>query len=122
MMQRAALLIRCITEEAVTIRHCAAVERRTVSGYVLNVLDKALKVEDSLWQQLGQSHFQDLHYVIASSQQRFGGDRTTILIRCTRDEATRIRMAAEHRQITISAFVIHSLQRFWAVAKGRPAP
>jgi|SRR5215471_11383918 len=123
MPQRTALLIRCQPEDAAKIRHYAAVERRTVSGYVLNVLDKTLKVEDSLWEKLGRyQHFQDLTRVAARFPHHFGAYKTTFLIRCTREEAERIRVAAERRQLTISDFVMHSLQRFWSAAAGRQAP
>ena len=124
MTQRTALLIRCKPEDAAQIHHYAAMERRPVSGYVLNVLDRILKVEDALWQKLGRMHFQALNRMPPRSRARRGATtpKTTILIRCSREEARRIRTAAERRETTISAFVTASLQRFWDLAKGRPTP
>jgi len=119
---RTALLIRCIPEDAAQIHHYAALERRTVSGYVLNVLDRTLRVEESLWQKLGQAHFLELNRMPDRLTARRRGHTTTILIRCSREEARRIRTAAERREITISTFVTYSLRRFWVVAAGRSAP
>lgn len=120
MGNRTALLIRCSKEEADKIRAEAERERRTVSGYVLNVLARVLTVEESLYAKLYR--FQDVNRTLSRIPLRAPGPRTTVLVRCTIEEAKQIRMAAKRRQASISGFISHSLRRFWEVAKGRPTP
>ncbi len=55
-------------------------------------------------------------------QERCPGPRTTMLIRCTTDEAARIRSAAKRRDTTISGFVLHTLRCSWVVAEGLNLP
>lgn len=119
-MPRSALLIRCSETEAAMIRDRAALERRTVSGYILNVLDRILRTEDSLFQKL--SRYESFNRTLGRAPTRSHGPRTALLIRCTTAEANRIRTAAERRQIGMSDFVVHSLRQFWTVAAGRLSP
>jgi hypothetical protein len=44
MAKKTAILIRCTPEEADLIRHAAANERRTLSGFVLNAVMNRIKV------------------------------------------------------------------------------
>lgn len=48
--------------------------------------------------------------------------RTTMLIRCSTEEAKRIRAAAQHRSTSISDFVIQTLRRAWKVREAFPVP
>jgi uncharacterized protein (DUF1778 family) len=99
---RAALLIHCSAEEAKIIRERATQQRRTVSGYVLNVMMRVIR--------------------------RPVGPKTTMLLRCSAQESTRIRVAAKRRGATISAFVLRTLRSSWNLplqsshASKRPAP
>src|SRR5262249_21645727 len=108
MPARAALLIRCSTEEAAKIRHEAAHEHRTIGGYVLNVLERSLQLEDSLFHKL--TRFRDLNRVLSRLPTRAPGPRTAFLFRCSAVDAQRIRIAAERRQTTISGFVLHCIR------------
>jgi hypothetical protein len=114
--ERTALLIRCSLEEAGQIRDGAHRQRRSVSGYVLNILDRALHVEELIF---------GGHQYRPSLKQRLGripkvAPRTVIFVRCSDYEASRIRAAARRRDITISGFVLHALRRAWNVANNPP--
>lgn len=115
---RTALLIRCSIEEARQIRDGAQLERRSVSGYVLNVLDRALRTEELLFARL--HHGPDLNQTLSRMPRVVPGPRTVVFVRCTVHEAERIRTAARRRDTTISGFVLHSIRRAWNVA-GHPA-
>lgn len=41
--KKTAILIRCTAQEAEMIRHAAAVERRTLSGFILNAVMNRLR-------------------------------------------------------------------------------
>ena len=120
MASRTALLIRCSAEEAQAIREFAEHERRTVSGYVLNILTRALNVEERLFASLNR--LQSLNRTLYRTPLRLPGPRTAVLLRCSSAEADRIRTAAARRQTTISGFVLHTLRVSWSLARGRPMP
>ncbi|HZP32810.1 MAG TPA: hypothetical protein VFB23_05530 [Candidatus Acidoferrales bacterium] len=113
MSDRTALLIRCSNTEATVIREQAALERRTVSNYVLNIVIKALQIDDKL------SATRELDRTPYFAPTSVPGPRTAILVRCSNGEAARIRTAAKQRKTTIGSYVLHSLRRFWA-GKQRP--
>ena len=48
MGNRAALLINCSKKEAQKIREAAGRQRRTISGYVLNILMNAIRLDEGL--------------------------------------------------------------------------
>jgi len=116
--ERTALLIRCSQDEARRIRREATGERRTLSGYVLNIVLRSLPYEELMRSRTGGRF---------SVNSRSGnpapepGPRSAVLIRCLQDEAERIRAAAGHRNTTISAFVLHSLKRSWSVKEAASA-
>ena len=112
-MSRTAVLIRCGTDEARKIRYEAEHERRTVSGYVLNILERSLQVEDSLFHKIPR--LETLNRVLSRRPKFAMGPRTAILVRCSTQEAARIRFAAKRRQLSISNFVMHALRRVWRV-------
>src|SRR5215467_632189 len=120
MSDRTALLICCSAEEAQKVRREAEHERRTMAGYVLNILLRALTLEERLAARL--SDFQRLNRVLARTPVRSPGVRTAILVRCTVDEANRIRAAARRRDTTISGFVLHCLHRSWDISLGKLTP
>ena len=109
MSDRTALIISCSQEEAARIHQRAALERRTVSGYVLRILMRWLDLEERLAKQQEQP-------LTAYHAVRPSGARTTILIRCSNAEAHRIRAGAKGRCATISWFVIQTLVLSWSAA------
>lgn len=120
MKNRTALLIRCSRGEADLVRRAAHYEYRTMSAYVLNVLLRALRFEDRLFSKM--AHADTMNRVLARTPVRPPGPRTAILLRCSTIQAEDIRLAAKRREIPISSFVMHSLQRYWAVTKDHPEP
>lgn len=110
MTGRTALIISCSQEQAATIHQRAELERRTLSGYVLRILMRWLDLEERLvgiQQDTG-------HPLSAYRPVRFPGPRTTMLLRCSKEEAERIRAGAKRRGTTISWFVLHSLALCWS--------
>jgi uncharacterized protein (DUF1778 family) len=110
MRDRTALIISCTREQSATIHLRAELERRTVSGYVLRILMRWLDLEDKLsgiQQESGRP-------LTAYQPVRFPGPRTTMLLRCSKEEAHRIRIGAKRRGTTISWFVVHSLALSWS--------
>jgi uncharacterized protein (DUF1778 family) len=118
-MSEKVLLIRCSEQEAKTIRETANLERRTISGYVLNALENTLKIEESLFARLNR--LSALNRTLARTPIRLPGPRTAMLLQCSGMESQRIRLAAKRRQTTISGFVLHSLRLRWNVAGNHPA-
>ena len=110
MADRTALIISCSREQAANIHLRAEAERRTVSAYVLRILMRWLDLEERL---VGIQ--QDSGRPLTAYQPvRFPGSRTTMLIRCSKEEAHRIRIGAKRRGTTISWFVLHSLALCWS--------
>lgn len=118
MQGRTALLIRCSKEEAELIRREARHEYRTMSSYVLNILQRVLKMEDRLFTKLARP--QGMNRVLARTPVRPPGPRTAILLRCSTVEAEDIRHAARRREIPVSSFVMHALRRCWTAAQSVP--
>lgn len=114
MPSRTALLIRCAEQEAAIIREQARIERRTVSNYVLNIVIRALRFEESLF---ANSRFHDLRRRADWHAIRAPGPRTAILVRCSAEEAARIRAGAQQRGATISGYVLRALTRSWKIKK-----
>lgn len=111
MSDRTALLIYCTAEQAERIRARAEEEHRTVSGYILNIVMRAVRNEEQLAATL--IGYQRLHPI-----ERFpipSNERTTVLMRCLRGEAERIRRAAKERDTTISSFVLRCVERAWSL-------
>jgi len=108
--RRTAVLINCSKKEADKIRDHSKLERRTVSGYVLNIVMRAVAFDEGLFAKL--SMLPELAPGFAS---RPPGRRTTMLLHCSIVEAGRLRAAAKRRDITISGFVLRTLRRSWNV-------
>ena len=108
---RTAILIHCLKEEAAQIRQRARLDRRTVSGYVLNIVMSAVAFEQRLYIRL--NGFRTLNNTLARHIARPTGLRTTMLLRCSTEEAKKIRIAAERRETTVSGFVVDCLRRSW---------
>lgn len=118
-MSRTALLIRCSSEQAHSIRVSAEKERRTLSGYVLNIVMRAVHLEAQLLTRL--TLYPSMNKVMSRRIFLSPGPRTAILIRCSLEEANLIRNAARRREISVSGFVLQALQRSWNVEL-RPYP
>lgn len=118
MAGRAALLINCSAEEALTVRERAKLEHRGISSYLLNIVMRSVDFEEKLWAKAGGFHA--LKRSLSRTPIRPPGPRTTVLLRCSTEESERIRRAAEMRDTTICGFVLHCLKRSWDV-KGRYA-
>jgi uncharacterized protein (DUF1778 family) len=115
---RTALLIRCSADEATEIRDRAREDRRTLAQYVLNIVSRALNLEEIL---AATSRVRLIHGRVERDARSVRGTRTAILVRCSSDERNRIRRAAERNEVTISGFVIYCLKLSWrAEALGRP--
>jgi predicted HicB family RNase H-like nuclease len=118
-MSRTALLIRCTTEEAGRIRIEADKQRRTISAYVLQIMARAVEVEDRLFASMNR--YSTLNQALSRRAAIAPGPRTAILVRCEDTEADRIREAAHRRDIAINAFVLQALTRAWNVQMAPPA-
>lgn len=104
--RRTSLLVRCSRQDAQTVHAEASASRRSVSGYLLYVLEQSIWIEDKF---LAGAVLQ-AKYLPAVEPPR---SDTAIHLRCTGEEADRIRGAAKRRLISISSFVLFSLHRHW---------
>lgn len=114
---RASIIFRCSPEYAAKIRHLAALNRRTVAGYLLSILDRSLSLDEKYhdgYTPLMIAQGRDLRAPL--------GIRTAIHLRCSTEEANRIRRASARRQMSISRFIVFSLERSWRATEGAPAP
>src|SRR5215469_2477466 len=110
MTDRTALIISCSREQSAAIHLRAGLERRTVSGYVLRILMRWLDLEErlvSIQETSGRP-------LTAYQPVRVPGPRTTMLLRCSKQEAHRIKVGAKRRNTTISWFVLHSVALSWS--------
>ena len=112
MKTRAPLLIRCSILDARQIRSRAEAEYRTVNGYILNIVARSLLIEEKFANMLEQH--QNLARIPTHLKRT--DPKTAVLVRCSPEQAARIRAAARRRGTTISGFVLHCLRRTWNVA------
>jgi uncharacterized protein (DUF1778 family) len=117
MTGRTALLINCSVQEASEIRARAELQRRTVSGYVLNIAMRSVGYDEQLF-----TRFERLSSFGGRWRRRFPIEkpRTTMHLHCSKEEATRIRDSAKRRDTTISGFILHCLHRSWELSDGLP--
>jgi uncharacterized protein (DUF1778 family) len=109
---RTSLILRCSPENAAKVRHHAAIEHRSVAGYLLSVLERIVAIEEKY------------HGYRSTMVAQFKGqrshekeDRTAIHLRCGVEQADRIRRAAARRQLSISKFIVFSLERSWQASE-----
>src|SRR5262249_28900618 len=127
MANRTALLINCSQKEAQRIRETAARQRRTISGYVLNILMKAIRFDESLarLRELGADEKLAVrnieYYGLGGFSVRPMGPRTTMLLSCSKGDAQRIRATAKRKETTMSSLILHALRLAWATPDGRNA-
>ena len=124
---RASLLINCSKDEASKIREQAARQRRSISGYVFNIVMRAVAFEEDFLHMRAVRANQSPFARHLSRYQfepwlsaRPPGPRTTMLLWCSKDEAKRIRDAVKRRNTTISGFVLHTLRSSWKIAESLP--
>jgi hypothetical protein len=108
-------MISCSVAEAKQVRKRAKLQRRTMSAYVLNIVLRSVQLDDCLFTQNGR-----LAVLTPPFIRREPGPRTVQLIRCSKRESSRIRMAAKRRGATISAYVLHFLRGSWRAADTFP--
>jgi hypothetical protein len=116
-VNRRAILVSCLTEEADQIRKRARLDRRTVSGYILVILMKSVAYQEDLSSKLQvPSQFDSMGNLLWKPPRLPRGPRTTILLRCSAEENKRIRLAAARRVMTVSGFIRQCLRRWWQAA------
>lgn len=120
MSDRTALLIYCSQEEFEKIHIMAELEHRTLSGYVLNIVMRAVTFEETIY--AGVNVVRLMKWALMKPVLLSPGPRTTMLLRCSSDEATRIRTAAKRRRASISGYVRLAVKRSWSVPDGMAAP
>ena len=126
MRNRTSLLINCSQKEAKRIRETAGRQRRTISGYVLNILMKAIRFDESLTRlrALGGEEKLSVRNIeffgLGGFSIRPTGPRTTMLLSCSIEDAQRIRETAKRKETTISGLVLHALRLAWAIPDGKP--
>jgi uncharacterized protein (DUF1778 family) len=110
MAARGVLFICCSTQEAQAIRRQARADRRTVSGYVLAIVFRTIRMEERIFMLKNAM----------SSRRTLIRPRTAVLVRCSSEEADRVRAAAERHGETISGYVLLRLGRAWDAGRARP--
>jgi uncharacterized protein (DUF1778 family) len=106
---RTSLLLRCSPEHAAKVRHHAALEHRSVAGYLLFILERNLEIDEKY-------HDGYTPLMVTQARAERNGEkeeRTGIHLRCSVEQANRIRKAAARRQLSISKFIVFALQRSW---------
>lgn len=112
---RTALLIRCSKEEADILRTQAAAEHRTISGCMLNILERSLWIEERYAHGVTPAFLENQAREFRLAHRLH--DRTSMLLRCSNGEADRIRAVAWNRGMSISEFAAFSFWRHWEAVK-----
>lgn len=104
---RASVNVRCSQEDAKRIRKEAASEHRSLSGYLLHVLDFNFSIEDKVPVPAITLQRQSIKIYPDKSL------RTAVHLRCTAEQAARIHKYAKRRELSLSDFVVFALRRLW---------
>lgn len=111
MIERASLIVRCSREDATRLRTGASSEHRSLSGYVIRILEHSIAIEDKF------IPLSDQRFLEAQARSVLGTGhsqaRTAVHLRCTADDAEKIRRCAARRRLSISDFVVFSVRRKW---------
>ena len=110
-LARTSLIVRCSQDDADRIRNQASSEHRSLSGYLLYVLERSMWIEDRLTHGLTKSILSAQADSIKS--ERHKQIRTAVHLRCTVKQAEKICAYAARRHLSISDFVVLSLRRTW---------
>jgi hypothetical protein len=105
---RTSVIISCTAGDAAFTRERARSRRQTISGYILDVVMRLIDIDDRLF-----ATYARLGPLTWRHPAPAPGPKTTLLIRCSEEEAKRIRLAAKRRDSTVSAFVLHALRVSW---------
>jgi hypothetical protein len=109
---RTSLLIRLSQEDAARVREEASLAYRSLSGYLLFVIDRSIWIEQKV------AHGASTPMLSMQARSLVGPQNkklhTAVHLRCTVEQAARIREYAARRQLSISDFVVFSLRRLWA--------
>ena len=108
---RTSLLIRCSHEDAARIHSDASFEHRSLSGYLLHVLERSFWIEDRVAKGLTRSVLLAHAQSIKSERKKV---RTAVHLRCKLEQGEKVREYAARRGMSISDFVVFSLRRSWA--------
>jgi uncharacterized protein (DUF1778 family) len=114
MSDRAAIFVNCSQREATAIRERAKLEHRNISSYVLHIVMRVVVVEEKLRKSAALNRF------LLRPSVRLPGPRAAFLLRCSREEAKRIRTVAKKTDRTISGFVLRTLRRHWNIEDQSP--
>ena len=104
---RASVIVRCSQEDAVRIRKEASSEHRSLSGYLLNQLERTFDIEDKVPGRVAAFQARVIKIYADKSI------RTAIHLRCTSEQAASIRKYAARRELSLSDFVVFSVRRVW---------
>jgi hypothetical protein len=110
MSNRTAILLYCHLEDAQTVRERARLENRTVSGYLLHIVMRSVEFEKGMLTLLNRPKgFRPPVDAWTCPP----GPKTTMLLRCSIDQAKAIRTTAKQKGISVSGFVRCALRRSW---------
>jgi hypothetical protein len=115
MSERTQLLLHCTVEEAEQVRRRARDEYRGVSAYMLRLAMRVVEFDERIALDLGQ--YRAAMILRKDAKREVKDPRTTMLLRCSSEEAQRIRAAAKRRDVTVSEYVFRHLRRSWRVAE-----
>ena len=114
-MPRTSLLIRLSREDAARIREEASYEYRSLSGYLLHVLESSFWIEERVVRGANKSLLSmQAREVVGAQDKKL---HTAVHLRCTVEQAARVREHAARRQLSISDFVVFSLRRLWVAVE-----
>lgn len=113
MTERASLIVRCSREDAARLRSEASSEHRSLSGYLIRILEHSIAVEDKFTPMSDQRFLETQARSVLGTGHKHA--RTAVHLRCTADEAERIRQCAARRRLSISDFVVFSARRTWSI-------
>jgi uncharacterized protein (DUF1778 family) len=104
------LLIHLSKKEAQEVRGRAQIQRRTVSGYVMNIVLRRIEFADEI-----ASNAPIAFKLTVPKQKKTSQPRTTLHIYCSVDEANRVRRSARLGRTTIGGFILNSLRHSWSI-------
>jgi hypothetical protein len=109
-MLRTSLLVRCSVGEADRVRLEAKNGRRRISAHVLYIVMRAVDIEE-----LSSRPKLDGPDGLPHPSSPPLGPRTALLVRCTIEEAGRIREAAQRANLSVNAFILRCLNMAWDI-------
>lgn len=112
---RTSIIVRCRPEDAARMRYQASSEHRSLSGYLLHVLDRSISTKDKHFPRFDEGFLVDQARTTLYAGRK--GIRSGVHLRCSVEQAPRIRRYAERRQLNIGDFVVFSLRRVWGASE-----